>query len=541
MDQQNPTLAKIPILDKRKFEQWQFRIQQCLQHEHYALWEVIEFGDSYEVPTSAASTATTDTASDGTGKKKGRTVTVTTKGMQKRKNDYKIGQELWAAILKPFGGNEATNKTKKNLLKQQYGNFKAEGSKTLEHTFNRLQVIVSQLQFMDIEIEQDDLNQKFLTSLAPEWLMHMIVWRNKSDLDTMSLDDLYNHLKVYESEVEKKSEPNPQNMAFISSANHSRGNEDVNTASVSTASTNECRAPKSQDKGRRDNYRQGSKVEEQALKALMAINGVGWEWSTKDAASQEVKKDVSFLRYIALPNWAHDALLESSSMETHIPTVSSLVPTTCFTDSTEPSSDTRLISKRVANQVETLSLDTILTLTNWFEDILRVTTNSVDSDGVEADVSNMETSIIASPTPTLRIYKDHPKSQIINPVDTPIQTSFKSKEVPKNKKDERGIVIRNKARLVAQGHTQEEGIDYDEVFVPVTRIDAIRLFLAYASFIGFIVYQMDVKSAFLYGTINEEVEFEALMHEKFQMRAMGELNFFLGLQVIQKEDGIFLS
>nr|GEU32824.1 copia protein [Tanacetum cinerariifolium] len=71
--------------------------------------------------------------------------------------------------------------------------------------------------------------------------------------------------------------------------------------------------------------------------------------------------------------------------------------------------------------------------------------------------------------------------------------------------DERGIVIRNKARLVAQGHTQEEGIDYDEVFAPVARIKAIRLFLAYASFKDFIVYQMDVKSAFLYGTIKEEV------------------------------------
>nr|GFB11276.1 putative ribonuclease H-like domain-containing protein [Tanacetum cinerariifolium] len=191
----------------------------------------------------------------------------------------------------------------------------------------------------------------------------------------------------------------------------------------------------------------------------------------------------------------------------------------------------------------------------------------------------------------------------------------------------RGIVVRNKARLVAQGHTQEEGIDYDEIFAPIARIEAIRLFLAYASFMGFTVYQMDVKSAFLYGTINEEVyvmqppgfhdpvypgkvykvekamyglhqalrawygtlskyllkngfqrgtidqtlfirrqredfilvqvyvddiifgssnpqlcrEFEALMHEKFQMSAMGELNFFLGLQVLQKEDGIFLS
>nr|GEV28178.1 retrovirus-related Pol polyprotein from transposon TNT 1-94 [Tanacetum cinerariifolium] len=80
-----------------------------------------------------------------------------------------------------------------------------------------------------------------------------------------------------------------------------------------------------------------------------------------------------------------------------------------------------------------------------------------------------------------------------------------TKWVFRNKKDKRGIVVRNKARLVAQGHTQEEGIDYEEVFAPVARIEAIRLFLAYASFMGFMVYQMDVKSAFLYRTIEEEV------------------------------------
>nr|GFC09008.1 putative ribonuclease H-like domain-containing protein [Tanacetum cinerariifolium] len=66
-------------------------------------------------------------------------------------------------------------------------------------------------------------------------------------------------------------------------------------------------------------------------------------------------------------------------------------------------------------------------------------------------------------------------------------------------------MIRNKARLITQGHIQEERINYEEVFTPVARIEAIRLFLAYASFMGFMVYQMDVKSAFLYGTIEEEV------------------------------------
>nr|GEW59968.1 ribonuclease H-like domain-containing protein [Tanacetum cinerariifolium] len=164
---------------------------------------------------------------------------------------------------------------------------------------------------------------------------------------------------------------------------------------------------------------------------------------TKDAARQEVKKDVSSLRYIALPNWVHDALLEYFSskpqddcstdvpessgnsnpiatssnppadqletltVETPIPTISSLVPTACLNDSSEPLSDTRLILKRVANQEETPSLDNILTLTNQFEDILGITTNSVDSDGVEVDVSNMESTITASPTHTLRIHKDH--------------------------------------------------------------------------------------------------------------------------------------
>ncbi|GJY82785.1 putative ribonuclease H-like domain-containing protein, partial [Tanacetum coccineum] len=80
-----------------------------------------------------------------------------------------------------------------------------------------------------------------------------------------------------------------------------------------------------------------------------------------------------------------------------------------------------------------------------------------------------------------------------------------TKWVYRNNKDERGVVVRNKARLVAQGYRQEEGIDYDEFFAPMARIEAIRIFLAFASYMGFIVYQMDVKSAFLYDTIYKEV------------------------------------
>ncbi|GJU61657.1 putative ribonuclease H-like domain-containing protein [Tanacetum coccineum] len=145
--------------------------------------------------------------------------------------------------------------------------------------------------------------------------------------------------------------------------------------------------------------------------------------------------------------------------------------------------------------------------------------------GVEADLNNLETTMSVNPIPTTRIHKDHPKAQIIREVEAMQEEllQFKllnvwtlvdlphgkkvigTKWVFRNKRDQRGIVVRNKARLVVQGHRQEEGIDYDEVFTPVARIEAIRLFLAFASFMGFTVYQMDVKSAFLYGTIEEEV------------------------------------
>nr|GEW72510.1 hypothetical protein [Tanacetum cinerariifolium] len=1117
---------------------------------------------------------------------------------QLRFNKYKTAQELWAAILKTFCENEATKKTKKNQLKQQYGNFKAEGSETLEQTFNRLQVIVSQLEFMDIEIEQDDPNQKFLTSLAPEWLMHTIVWRNRSDLDIMSLDDLYNHLKVYEPEVQKKLESNSHNMAFISSAKNGSGNGEVNTASIPTASTQvspaglnvatasirldtACAYIASQSNGSQIKYEDINQTDEDDIEeidinfmeneeenhalvadeeaptefALMAkssydnevfenslcskaykkntdslnskitdlsdklcdtktmlyhyklglsqvearlvefksqdiklcekIRGIeldlsnekfkierltneleqakkekgdldskrtGFQSTSKDLdnllGSQRNDKNKKGLGYIVvppppaqvysppkkdmswtgLPEFADDTITDysrplpaienrptetktdkvetakkpavkyaklyrktsksangnsqnniddkgywdsgcSRHMTGNISYLSDYEPfdggyvsfsqggykitdkgtiktgklefknvyfgkdlkynlfsvsqicdnknSVLFTDSecimlgqnfkltddtnvllrtprqhnmylidlnnvvphkdltclvakasadesmlwhrrlghlnftiinrlvrhnlvrglpskcldndhtcaaclkgkqhkascktklvnsvTKPlhtlhmdlfcptsvsslnhkwyclvvtddfsrftwtfflktkdetsgilrnfiteienlkvlkvkiirvlvnksqnktpyelfngrsraigflkpfgchvmilntldnlgkfeakgdegyfigysmtSKAFRVFNKRTKRVKENLhvgflenkviekgagpnrlfDIDSLTNSMNYvpvvvagtnstnfsgtkeaasqdvkFEDILGVTTNTDDSNGLEADLGNMEYNISASPTPTFRIHKDHPKCQIISLVDTPIQTRTKSKEmeeqsfiatihqktdpallqfclfswvrpigtkwVLKNKKDERGIVIRNKARLVAQGHTQEEGIDYDEVFSPVARIEAIRLFLAYASFMGFTdlefparVYKMEkamyglhqaprawygtlskylLTNGFQRGTIDQTLfirryrgdfifvqvyvddiifgssnpqmcrEFEALMHEKFQMSAMGELNFFLGLQVLQKKDGIFLS
>nr|GEW94772.1 ribonuclease H-like domain-containing protein [Tanacetum cinerariifolium] len=160
-------------------------------------------------------------------------------------------------------------------------------------------------------------------------------------------------------------------------------------------------------------------------------------------------------------------------------------------------------------------------------------------DEFGAALNNVASTVEVSPVSTTRINTIHPQSLIIGDPTLAVQTMNKVKQtttgdsafissmydqqrdnhtdlqhckyaigtkwILKKKRDDRGIVVRNKARLVAQGHRQEEGIDYDEVFAPVARIEAIRLFLAFASYMGFMVYQMDVKSAFIYGRINEEV------------------------------------
>ncbi|GJY93494.1 ribonuclease H-like domain-containing protein [Tanacetum coccineum] len=148
-------------------------------------------------------------------------------------NQYKDAKTLFEAIEARFGGNEATKKTQKTLLKQMYENFNASSSESLDSIFTRLQKIVSQLAILGENISQEDLNFKFLRSLPSEWSMHVVVWRNKSDLGSISFDDLYNNFKIVEQEVKRSvtssSNSNPQNVAFVSTPSSTN---DVNTSNV---------------------------------------------------------------------------------------------------------------------------------------------------------------------------------------------------------------------------------------------------------------------------------------------------------------------
>ncbi|GKA73385.1 hypothetical protein Tco_0779687 [Tanacetum coccineum] len=130
----------------------------------------------------------------------------------------------------------------------------------------QLQAIISHLEFMDVLIEQDDLNQKFLSSLAPQWLVYTIVWRNRDDLDTMSLDDVYNHLKVYEPEVQKNAGANSQNMAFISSLNTNSGKSEVPT--VQGVSTTSVQPATTQPNGSQIKYEDITQIDDDDIEEM---------------------------------------------------------------------------------------------------------------------------------------------------------------------------------------------------------------------------------------------------------------------------------
>ncbi|GKA15880.1 hypothetical protein Tco_0695627 [Tanacetum coccineum] len=250
---QTTTTAKLPILKQGEYDMWRLRIEQYFQVQDYALWDVIENGNSFKP------VAQTTTNADGTSTSL-IPGPVTTEEKAQKKNDvkarsmllmalpnehlmtfnqYKDAKTLFAAIQTRFGGNEATKKTQKTLLKQMYENFSAPSTESLDSIFNRLQKIVSQLAILGENISQEDLNLKFLRSLPSEWNTHVVVWRNKPDLDTMSFDDLYNNFKIVEQEVKgtasSSSSSSSQNMAFVSSPSSTN---EVNTAyGVSTANT----------------------------------------------------------------------------------------------------------------------------------------------------------------------------------------------------------------------------------------------------------------------------------------------------------------
>nr|GEW83186.1 retrovirus-related Pol polyprotein from transposon TNT 1-94 [Tanacetum cinerariifolium] len=451
----------------------------------------------------------------------------------------------------------------------------------------------SQLDIHGESISQEDVNQKFLRSLSPEWNTHTIVWTNKPEIDILSLDDLYNNLKIYEPEVKGTSSSNTytQNVAFMSSNSTSNINGSVNTAhDVTTASTQATAVNLTTI----DNLIDA--VICSFFATLVSCDGLGgYDWSNQakdgqtnfalmayfstSSNSEIINKCKTSLGYNVVPppyignflppkpdlsglkEFVKESIVNEPTVKKPTVEASEAKANGDKPKDGNPQQDLQdkgvidsECSRHMTGNISYLTDDEEIdggylafggnpkegkitsrgnAGTKACDDARKARMETVDEDprqeskckdqqkkddvNITNNVNTASTygvNVVSAKTnnelpfdpdmPALEDIstfnfssdqEDADKKANMNNMDTTIQ----------NKKDERGIMIRNKARLVAQGHTQEEGIDYDEVFVPVARIKSIRLFLAYASFKDFVVYQMNVKSAFLYGKIKEEV------------------------------------
>ncbi|GJY96884.1 ribonuclease H-like domain-containing protein [Tanacetum coccineum] len=200
-------VAKLPVLNPGKFELWKIRIEQYFLMTDYALWEVILNGDS-PLPTRTV---------DGV-----ETSVPLTTAEQKlaRKNELKARGTLLMALPNEHQLKFNTNKSAKTLI-----------SEGLDWIYDQLQKVISQLEIHGETISQEDVNLKLLRSLPSEWKTHTLIWRNKLDLEDLSIDDLYNNLKIYEAEImgSSSTNQNTQNVAFVSSNITSSTNEEVKT------------------------------------------------------------------------------------------------------------------------------------------------------------------------------------------------------------------------------------------------------------------------------------------------------------------------
>ncbi|GJT86170.1 hypothetical protein Tco_1067887, partial [Tanacetum coccineum] len=209
---QTVSALKLPVLKTGEYDLWSMRMEQYLTFTDHALWEVIVNSDSVSLVASAS------TGAEGPIPLKTAEQKLTRKNKLKAKstlmlaipNEHllkfhacKDAKSLWEAIKNSFGGNKKSKKMQKTILKQNYKNFAALSQEGLDKTYDRFQKHISQLEIHGEVISQEDANLKLLRSLPSAWNNIPLIMRNKSNLDTLSMDDLYNNLKIDADDLEE--------------------------------------------------------------------------------------------------------------------------------------------------------------------------------------------------------------------------------------------------------------------------------------------------------------------------------------------------
>ncbi|GKA47672.1 ribonuclease H-like domain-containing protein [Tanacetum coccineum] len=240
--QQTPhtvSTIKLPILNKREYDIWAMKMEHYLAHTDYPIWEVIQNGNG---PVSI----TTDTQGQikvlpprtaeeilaRERERKARTTLLMALPEDHLAKFHKMtdAKEMWEAIKSRFGGNDESKKMQKYILKQQFEGFSVSNSEGLHKGYDRFQSLLSQLEIHGAGVSTEDANQKFLRSLPSAWSQVSLIMRTKPGVDSLSFDDLYNNLRVFENDVKGStaSSSSTQNVAFVSE--NTSSTNDVSTA-----------------------------------------------------------------------------------------------------------------------------------------------------------------------------------------------------------------------------------------------------------------------------------------------------------------------
>ncbi|GKD37207.1 hypothetical protein Tco_1257414, partial [Tanacetum coccineum] len=213
---------KLLVLKKGEYDIWAMKIEHYLGHTDYPIWEVIQKGNGHrERERKARTTLLMSIPEDHLAK-------------FHKMTDAK---EMWEAIKSRFGGNDESKKMQKYILKQQFKSFYVSNLEGLHKGYDRFQSLLSQLKIHGAGVSTEDSNQKFLRSLPASWSQVSLIMRTKPGVDSLSFDDLYNNLRVFEPDVKgcTGSSSSAQNVTFVSSCTSST-NDVSTTYGISTSS-----------------------------------------------------------------------------------------------------------------------------------------------------------------------------------------------------------------------------------------------------------------------------------------------------------------
>ncbi|GJX21893.1 retrovirus-related pol polyprotein from transposon TNT 1-94 [Tanacetum coccineum] len=387
-------------------------------------------------------------------------------------------KEIWKTLLITHQGNSQVKDNKIDLLVQQYEQFVISEDESIDSAFARFNTIITSLKALDEGYSSKNYVRKFLRALHPKWRAKVTTIEESKDLTSLSLDELIGNLKVHEMIIKKDSE-------IVKAKGERRS---LALKAKKESSDEECSTSGSED----EEYAMAVKD----FKKFFKRRG---RFSDSDEKDDEMAKDEKCLVAQASDE-VDDDLDEEEAIKV-----------------TE--------KKNLENDIEdeTLEIDEIVNIKESRNHPLENVIGNLNQRTLRSQAQNQSNffCFISTIKPKNVNEALTDKSWIIAMQEELNQfiandvwelvpqpknmTIIGTKWVFRNKLDENGVVSRNKARLVAQGYNQQEGIDYDETYAPVARLESIRILLAYACALDFKLFQMDVKSAFLNGFINEEV------------------------------------